>query len=326
MHSFAYRPSEQALTVVEAQAITTQPLSVDDVVAQVQAVQQVMSRVMKKDEHYGTIPGTDKPTLLKPGAEKLSLMFRLAPSYDIDRRENGEHREYETVCTLTHIESGRTIGQGVGICSTKESKYRYVNSERVCPQCNQPTIIKGKEEYGGGWLCWKKRGGCGATFPEDAKEIAGQKVGKKERDDLADVYNTVLKMSKKRAHVDAVLTATAASDIFAQDLEDLPGDAINGHSRPVPPPPVEHTEPPPPEHPPGPKMITDKQRGLIYALAEGLALSPDDMKGLMGQRYQVDSSTKLTTKTASDLIDYLQSLRTGPADAAQGDEGDPWDD
>jgi hypothetical protein len=35
------------------------------------------------------------------------------------------------------------------------------------------------------------------------------------------VANTVLKMAKKRALVDGVLTATAASDAFDQDLEDL---------------------------------------------------------------------------------------------------------
>jgi hypothetical protein len=34
-------------------------------------------------------------------------------------------------------------------------------------------------------------------------------------------------MAKKRAHIDAVLTCTAASDIFTQDIEDItiePGD------------------------------------------------------------------------------------------------------
>ncbi len=44
---------------------------------------------------------------------------------------------------------------------------------------------------------------------------------KLENDNPADDYNTVLKMAKKRALVDAVLTATAASDIFTQDLEDI---------------------------------------------------------------------------------------------------------
>ena len=41
-------------------------------------------------------------------------------------------------------------------------------------------------------------------------------------DDLADQYNTVLKMSNKRSLVAAVLNVTAASDIFTQDIEDMP--------------------------------------------------------------------------------------------------------
>ena len=39
-----------------------------------------------------------------------------------------------------------------------------------------------------------------------------------ENEDIADVYNTVLKMAKKRAHVDATLTVTGAGDLFTQDL------------------------------------------------------------------------------------------------------------
>lgn len=45
----------------------------------------------------------------------------------------------------------------------------------------------------------------------------GQQV---ENPDIADVYNTVLKMAKKRAFVDAVRSTTAASDIFTQDVDE----------------------------------------------------------------------------------------------------------
>src|SRR5690606_1944331 len=101
------------------------------------------------------IPGCgDKPTLLKAGAEKLCLTFRLSPTYVVTKTElGGGHREYEVRCTLTHITSGRVFGEGVGICSTHESKYRYRKAERTCPACGNTTIIKGKKEYGGGWLC-----------------------------------------------------------------------------------------------------------------------------------------------------------------------------
>jgi len=41
-----------------------------------------------------------------------------------------------------------------------------------------------------------------------------------ENEDIADVYNTVLKIAKKRAHIDATLTVTGAADLFTQDLID----------------------------------------------------------------------------------------------------------
>jgi hypothetical protein len=67
-----------------------------------------------------------------------------------------------------------------------------------------------------------KKGGCGATFHSTTSEITKQETGRVENPDIADVYNTVLKMAKKRAQVDATLTAVGASDLLTQDLEDLP--------------------------------------------------------------------------------------------------------
>ena len=105
----------------------TSALTVEQVLGQVALIQRIMSAAMKEGEHYEKIPGCgDKPTLLKPGAEKLCLLFRLAPAYDVDERqlERG-HREYRVQVTLTSIATQTTIGQGVGSCSTMENKYRF---------------------------------------------------------------------------------------------------------------------------------------------------------------------------------------------------------
>lgn len=45
------------------------------------------------------------------------------------------------------------------------------------------------------------------------------------------MVNTILKMSKKRSHVDATLSATRSSGLFTQDLEDL-GDPRGNRFRP----------------------------------------------------------------------------------------------
>ena len=125
-----------------------------DVMKQVTDIQNLMKLAMKKDEHYGVIPGCgDKPTLLKAGAEKITFMFRLAPEYVIQEKEypNG-HIEYRVVTTLKHINSGMTMGQGLGVCTTMESKFRFRDAARKCPVCGKETIIRGKEEYGGGFF------------------------------------------------------------------------------------------------------------------------------------------------------------------------------
>jgi hypothetical protein len=211
-------------------------LTVQDLVEQVRKIQEVMSAVMHDGEHYGVIPGTasrdgkpPKKVLFKPGAEKLCLLFRFDPQYAHTEKQEGSHLTVVSTCTLFHIPTGQRRGSGMGMCTTKESKYAWRKAVRVCPECNAEAIIKGKEEYGGGWVCFKKKGGCGAKFKEGDRAIEKQETGRAPNEDIADTYNTVLKMANKRSLVAAVLNATAASDIFTQDLEDLP-------------PPEQHTE------------------------------------------------------------------------------------
>src|SRR3990167_2531604 len=197
-------------------------LTIDELVGQVSLIQQAMSKVMHDGEHYGVIPGTgSKPTLLKPGAEKLCLLFRLDPEYATERVVEGDHLTAITTCTLYKITTGQRWGSGQAICSSKESKYAYRKGERTCPECGHNAIIKGRAEYGGGWLCYGKKGGCGAKWPDGATVIEGQNVDRVDNPDLADTWNTIIKMACKRALVAAVLNVTAASDIFTQDIEEI---------------------------------------------------------------------------------------------------------
>jgi hypothetical protein len=211
--------SDNAVAVYEM----PRELSVTEVKAQVSKVQELMHDLMQDGTHYGeSFPGDTKKNLLKPGADKLCFMFRLRPDFSQEIKElpNG-HMEVMTRCQIFHIESGQKIAEGVGLASTMESKYRWRNAAKKCPVCGKETIIKGKEEYGGGFICFTKKGGCGAKYKDDDPEITGQVTGKIENPDIADTYNTVIKISKKRAYVDATITACAASDIFSQDAEDF---------------------------------------------------------------------------------------------------------
>lgn len=194
-------------------------------------VARMQKALMVLDVDYGVIPGTGtKPTLLKPGAEKLCQAYGLAADF-LPKRTTGDgltvpHLSYVTRCEL-HLGSldGLTIAVGYGAANSWERKHRYRRDERVCPACGQKTIIKGKVEYGGGWVCFKKKGGCGAKWPDGAAEIESQSVGDIENPDPFDLDVVLAKMSEKRAFIDATLRATAASGLFTQDIED--------HQRPL---------------------------------------------------------------------------------------------
>jgi hypothetical protein len=177
-------------------------LTAADVRAQVNLIQDVMRSVMFDGTHYGKIPGTQSVSLYKAGAEKLMATFRLAARPEVeDLSADGEVHYRVTVNLLSA--GGQFLGAGIGECSSREDKYAWR-----------------------GMLCQEE---FDAT-PENRRRVKfskyqGRVEQKKQiRTNPADVANTILKMAKKRAQVDAVITVTAASDIFTQDIEDLPDE------------------------------------------------------------------------------------------------------
>ncbi|MGH7714380.1 MAG: hypothetical protein ACREML_00125 [Vulcanimicrobiaceae bacterium] len=221
-------------------------IPVDQMVHRVEAKHEFFTRVMREGDHYGKIPGTDKPALLKPGAELLLSSMGLYAEFEdadpptIDYGEDNREGliRYRRRCLVfRQMGDVRTlIAKAEGSCSSREEKYRWRNEKRSCPECGNTTIIVGKKEYGGGFLCWKKPGksdGCGAKFDDNDQRIVGQVTGKIVNPNLADVENTILKMGDKRALVAATLIATGCSDIFTQDIEEQGGgsDASDGQAQ-----------------------------------------------------------------------------------------------
>jgi len=44
-------------------------------------IKRIKQELMEEGAHYGIIPGTQKPTLLKPGAEVLCSIYSLRPDF-----------------------------------------------------------------------------------------------------------------------------------------------------------------------------------------------------------------------------------------------------
>lgn len=188
-------------------------------------VAEFVKGIMKEGKDFGIIPGTTKPTLYKPGAEKLTTFFGLTKRFDIiEKIEDwtGEAHNDEPFfyylyrCSL--FRGDLLIAEADGSCNSFETKYRYRKTERICPNCGLPNIRKSKQ--GGGWYCWTKTDGCGATFPNGDVNIEQQETGQIPNPDICDQVNTFQKMAQKRSLVAATLLAINASDFFTQDVED----------------------------------------------------------------------------------------------------------
>lgn len=202
-----------------------------DTIDQLRIIREFIYSELKDGTDYGRVAGCgDKPTLLQPGAQKICMFFNVYPDYEVERKDgpNG-HVDYIVKTTLVSRTTGLKVGSGVGSCSTLEKKYRYRRQDRVCPKCGAETIRSSKT---GGFFCGVRAGGCGASFAAGDPAIVNQKVGLVDNEDVADSYNTVLKMAKKRSFVDATLSLSCISEFFTQDLEERGELQPAGHVQP----------------------------------------------------------------------------------------------
>jgi hypothetical protein len=226
------------------------------------------TQVLRPGVDYGSVPGTDKPTLFKPGAERLCSAFGLDPRFEtITAIEGWDGDEplffYRIRCSLVHIETGREIATGIGSCNSRESRYRWrwVDADKAPAHLDRGTLERrsstiseftfavDKKETGGQygkpaayWQAFdeaiasgrarriKKTTAKGAEY--DAWEIASVQY-RVPNDDIFSLVNTIDKMACKRALVAAALIGANASEFFTQDVEDMPGFGLDDHSVPA---------------------------------------------------------------------------------------------
>lgn len=160
--------------------------------------QAMIQNNLKVNHDFGVIAGAgSKPTLLKPGGEKICMMFGLNPEYDfLEKTENYKDGffAYNIKCTL--YRNGNPVSQGIGSCNSMEKKYRYINSDSIPDGVDPAAVEKTTDKY-------------------------GRIKYKIPNPHIADLVNTILKMAKKRSFIDAVLQVASLSDVFTQDLEDI---------------------------------------------------------------------------------------------------------
>src|SRR5208282_1157277 len=116
---------------------------------------------------------------------------------------------------------------------------------------------------------------------------------KQVRSEHHDLENTILKMACKRAHVAMTLNVTAASDIFTQDIEDLPehlrADTESALSTlaPIAQPKAKKETAPASAAPPGKKAnggatLSDGQRRILFTRMQKANLLEADLVKMFG--------------------------------------------
>lgn len=220
-------------------------LTVDEAKESDDEMSRFIDEVLVSGVDYGIVPHTSKPTLLKPGAEKiLNFLGLIARTEVANRIEDIGAGYFAYECKVYVIDrDGVVRGEGVGITNSKEGKY--------------------------------------------AKSTGFA------------VQNTILKMAKKRALVDATLNVGAISGRFTQDVEDMniEPDAPVGKN------PEEFRT-----QPKAPRPATKKQIEYLEKLMAQHNTSVAGMNKYVKQYYGVDDYRKITGIQASELIEKYKSL------------------
>lgn len=292
--ALALQPQGTSLSITETRMTAAQ------LIAQRQAIVEVMKTAMTPNQDYGIIPGTPKPTLYKPGSEKILAIFHLGIRPRVEDLSTADTIRYRVHAEIFHQPTGLVLGEGIGEASSAESKYQW--RAVVCDEEWEDTPEDRSR------VKWKK----GDRGPYAVRQV---------RADMDDVANTVLKMAKKRAQIDATLTTTAASDIFAQDLEELKAAGLDPDESPSPQQAQQQPEglerkaapavKPPAAGAPnenGAKCITEEQGRRFWAIAMGRT---SDYKGIMEYLKHVHGVTNKSQIITARYAEAIKWAETG---------------
>jgi hypothetical protein len=290
---------------METNAIQTQQagqdwMNTEVMVQRINKMHDLMKRVMKPDNHYGIISGCRQNSLLQPGSQMLSLVFKIGHEPTVEDLSTSDEVHYRVTDRVFDQVTGQTITYGAGECSSSEDKYAW------------------------------RRANSQAEFentPPDRRRIKYTSYNNKDQETMQvhtnpkDVANTVLKMAKKRANVNGTIEALAASEIFTQDIEDLPSGMDMGNdagrapsSKPDVKMPQESqghgnsagsqaettndttqgSEAPTEEQRKARKLISEKQEKRIYGICQMAGLDVGDLKVWIKLQYKKNHLHEIT--------------------------------
>jgi hypothetical protein len=202
--------TDQALVKSNAQITVRHDMSPESLRTEI-ARQKQMTEIMveyvrdnmKDGHHYYSFNEGGKPALTKDGAYTICRLLKVIPGpVDVEIiREEGGHFTVVSHAKLFNQDMVE-IASSRGSCSTRESKYayRWVGDKNLPDDVDKATL--------------KSRSGTGKYGKYTQYQLPNP--------DLADLENTIIKMSEKRATVGAVNKLPLVSELFANDPNAIP--------------------------------------------------------------------------------------------------------
>ena len=155
-----------------------------------------MRAVLRPEVDYGKIPGSNKDSLLKPGAEKLLQWFGFGHTLEQAEVERDSDGRWFGVTYRCIVSKGMPDGRSVVVATC--DGYAGYDEDRFFTSAEQ---AEAKER---------------ANAARYNRAVNTSKFA-----EYRAPRNSVIKMSQKRAMVGAALQATSASSLFTQDMEDM---------------------------------------------------------------------------------------------------------
>lgn len=178
--------------MTQANALTVTDQRVAKVKAEIELADALVVKVLEPGIDYGLHPGTKSQALKDPGASTLINSFLCYPKAEILFREVTDVKiSYVIDVALISWEDGLVKCTGTGACTTQETKYGY-------------RWVTDPEDYGFDRESLKKRTRDGRDFFRVVNP------------DWSELENTILKMARKRAEVDAAMALPGVSRFLAK--------------------------------------------------------------------------------------------------------------
>lgn len=144
--------------------------------------------------------------------------------------------------------------------------------------------------------------------------------------DQGDDLNKALKMACKSAHIDATLRMAGLSELFTQDIEDMPASAFDreepaparhfGAGRGKPRTAAPQARPPEPHRTADDGVATEKQIKLIRVKLDQAGMSAEDLCA----RFELDSVTELPFARVNEALAYIADPQSDEAEADRGQD------